>query len=192
MKLGNIYMELSETPEIHGYKEEDFNLLKALGIEDKNYDKEKTKLMVEGSEKMRETAVRIKSTIRDLTGEFSTENLRRIGVGLSASAGTTLFRVANRLSTQGRKDDASLSKLFRRLSAYYSDTAPVAIMNHANIIYAGASDPESQPATNYLDAVEGTLKSLSTMVNVDYNFENDTYNTLLDLTKEIYLIRTSK
>jgi hypothetical protein len=185
-------MELSETPEMHGYTEEDFNLLKALGIEDKNYDKEKPRLMVEGSERMRKTAVRIKATIKHLTGKDAAENLRRIGVGLSASAGTTLYRVANRLSTQGRKDDASLSKLFRRLSAYYSDTAPVAIMNHANIIYAGASDPESQPDTNYLDAVEGTLKSLATMVDVDYNFENNTYNSLLDLTKELYLIRTSK
>ncbi|MBT3314536.1 MAG: hypothetical protein HN390_07965 [Anaerolineae bacterium] len=192
MKLGKIYMELSETPEMHGYTEEDFNLLKALGIEDKNYDKEKPRLMVEGSERMRKTAVRIKATIKHLTGKDAAENLRRIGVGLSASAGTTLYRVANRLSTQGRKDDASLSKLFRRLSAYYSDTAPVAIMNHANIIYAGASDPESQPDTNYLDAVEGTLKSLATMVDVDYNFENNTYNSLLDLTKELYLIRTSK
>jgi len=30
------------------------------------------------------------------------------------------------------------------------------------------------------------------MVDVDYNFENNTYNSLLDLTKELYLIRTSK
>ncbi|MCP4141701.1 MAG: hypothetical protein GY755_15750 [Chloroflexi bacterium] len=192
LKLGKIFIELSERPEMHGYKEEDFNLLKALGIEDKNYDKEKPRLMIEGSERMRKTAVRIKSTIRELTGENTEENLKRIGLGLSASAGTTLYRVANRLSTQGRKDDASLSKLFRRLSAYYSDTAPVAIKNGANIIYAGASDPNSQPATNYLDAVEGTLKSLSTMVNANYNFENNTYKNLLDLTKEIYLIRVSK
>ena len=192
MKLGKIYLELSENPEMHGFVEDDFNLLKALGIEDKYFDEEKTRLMIEGSEKMRRTAARIKSKIKILTGNDANKNLRRIGVGLASSAGTTLYRVANRLSTQGRKDDASLTKLFRRLSAYYSDTAPVAIMNHSNIIYAGASNPQSQPDTNYPDAIEGTLKSLVTMVDADYNFESNTYNNLLDFTRELYLIRTSK
>ncbi len=192
LKLGEIFLELSENPEMHGFVEEDFNLLKAFGIDDKNYDEEKRRLMVEGSEKMRGTAAKIKSTIGSLTGNEAKKNLRRIGVGLSSSAGTTLYRVANRLSTQGRRDDASLTKLFRRLSVYYSDTAPVAILNHSNIIYAGASNSESQPDTSYSDAIEGTLKSLVTMVDANYNFESNIFNSLLDFTKELYLIRTSK
>ncbi|MFC1707617.1 hypothetical protein ACFL59_12520, partial [Planctomycetota bacterium] len=193
-KVGAMLEAIAGNPVAHGMKDEDFDILKALGIAEDQYEQSIGRIMSEGSERMRSTAVGLKRALRTgLSADFGGGLSEKIVDGLANSTKITLARVANRVRTQARRDDASLFKLLRRLGAYYRDTATVALRAGSHLVYAGGTfEREDEVDVKYAEAIGGAIESIALLVNRDYDLANEVYEKFKRFATELYLVRTSK
>ncbi len=196
VRFGALLQDVAGDPASLGFSEDDLDVLRALGLDDapdavvaESLDRIKT----EGSARMRLVGVELGARLRQaIPVSEGDEAARSVVDGLADAIKTGLARVANRVESQARPDDLRIGTVLYRLGAYYRETGSVALALGSDPIPVGGRHEAGRIGPQYESAIGGALRKLARLVDGAYDVSNPTFESLLRLATQLYLVRCSK